>query len=397
MQHHVFISYSRKDAGVMRRLCDDFQARGLAVWTDEGIEPGTPSWKMSIEKAIRESGCLVVILSPDAAQSRWVREEIDFAESQNKPILPVLASGDRASAIPFGLTSAQFVDVRENYESALTSLAGEIRDRLKDVVPIPGTALKTSHATPSTTRDDDELEPTNFFDHVRLLYWLFFQPEQFRQVDRETLPKIAAWIISTLAYTPLVAVILGYSFGTIPVTQTEQNLGLTLVVGGVLCFIGWFTTGWIGWHRTQVASLLLLLVNTVMVASLWILLGGIAGIVTLGIGSVRAVSTLIACLSIGIGLGMAFRLANAVTGALGGIILGTVSIITLFGIQLGIEGGLSALVLIVTAFVVSGAIDRTLKTGKLSWLNRAAAVLYAGNYIAILWLYILGGWSWLAR
>ncbi len=381
---------------MMHRLGDSFRTYGLTVWTDEGIEPGTPSWKLSLEKAIRDSACLVVILSPDAAQSRWVREEIDFAESQKKPIFPVLARGERADAIPFGLSSAQFVDVREDYESGLTALVSEIRDRLKGLRPIPGTPVEASRETPSTDKDDDELDPTNFFDHVRLLYWLFFQPDQFRQIDRETLRKIAAWIISTLAYAPLVAVILGYSFGTIPVTQTEQNLGLTLIIGGILCLIGWFTTGWIGWHRTQVASLLLLLVNTLLVAILWILLGGIAGIVTLGVGSVRAASTLIACLGIGIAMGMAFRLANAATGALGGIMLGTLSIVTLFGIQLGVEGGFSALILATSAFLVSGAIDRTLKTGKLSWLNRVAAVLYVGNYVAILWLYIFGGWGWLA-
>lgn len=383
---------------MMRRLSESFRTQGLIVWTDEGIEPGTPSWKLSIENAIRQSGCLVVILSPDAAQSRWVREEIDFAESQKKPVFPVLASGDRASAVPFGLTSAQFVDVRENYQSGFTALVSEIRHRLNGLTPIAKTdvALAASKETLSID-NDDELDPNNFFDHVRLLYWLFFQPDKFRAIDRETLRKIAAWIISTLAYAPLVAVILGYSFGTIPVTQTEQNLGLTLVVGGVLCLIGWFTTGWIGWHRTLGASLVLLVVNTIMVAILWILLGGIAGIVTLGIGSVRVVSTLIACTSIGIAMGMAFRLANTTTGALGGIMLGTVSVITLFGIQLGVEGGFSALVLIITAFIVSGAIDRTLKTGKFSWLSRAAAVLYIGNYVAVLWLYIFGGWAWLGR
>ncbi|HRF95579.1 MAG TPA: toll/interleukin-1 receptor domain-containing protein, partial [Aggregatilineales bacterium] len=62
-QHHVFLSYSRKDTAMMNRVRDNLRASGLTVWTDEGLEAGTPSWTRDIDNAIRNTGCLVVLLS----------------------------------------------------------------------------------------------------------------------------------------------------------------------------------------------------------------------------------------------------------------------------------------------------------------------------------------------
>jgi len=92
------------------------------VWTDEGIEPGTLSWKEAIEHAIRETGILVVLLSPTANESVWVQREIDYAETQEKSILPILVKGKPKSAVPFALAGSQFIDLRNNYENGIKKL-----------------------------------------------------------------------------------------------------------------------------------------------------------------------------------------------------------------------------------------------------------------------------------
>jgi hypothetical protein len=124
MPHHVFLSYSRKDSDVMARIRDDFHASGLSVWTDQGIEPGTASWKRAIEEAILDAGSLVCILSPDAAESTWVRAELDFAELQGKPVFLILARGDERRSIPFGFASFQWIDIRQEarYSSGIQLL-----------------------------------------------------------------------------------------------------------------------------------------------------------------------------------------------------------------------------------------------------------------------------------
>lgn len=122
MSHEIFLSYSRRDIGIMQRVRDDLRDAGLGVWTDEGIHPGTPSWKEAIEQAIRGAGVLIVLLSPEANESIWVQREIDYAEVQGKPILSMLVRGQPKDAIPFALAGSQFVDVRRNYEIGIQAL-----------------------------------------------------------------------------------------------------------------------------------------------------------------------------------------------------------------------------------------------------------------------------------
>lgn len=132
MKHHVFLSYSRKDSDVMQRVRRDLNATGLLVWTDEGIEPGTRSWKQAIEGAIIDAGCLVCILSPDAKVSTWVQAELDHAELHGKPVFLILARGDERSAIPFGFAAFQWVDIRADgqYTAGMERLIGTVKRRL---------------------------------------------------------------------------------------------------------------------------------------------------------------------------------------------------------------------------------------------------------------------------
>ena len=144
MQHHIFLSYSRQDLQIMQHVRDDLRAAGLEVWTDEGIEPGSISWKEAIEKSIRETGMVVVLLSPAANDSRWVQREIDYAETLYKPILPLLIDGNVRDAIPFALAGSQFIDMRYDYHNGLSSLIWNCYKFL------PGAALPTIRARPAT-------------------------------------------------------------------------------------------------------------------------------------------------------------------------------------------------------------------------------------------------------
>lgn len=131
MSYHVFLSYSRQNITIMQRVAQDLRAAGLLVWTDQGIEPGTSSWQRAIESAIFDSSCMVCILTPESAQSEWVREELNFARTQSKPIYLLLAKGDQTNAVPFGFSRAQWADIRDtvNYRNTMLRLIKTIRQR----------------------------------------------------------------------------------------------------------------------------------------------------------------------------------------------------------------------------------------------------------------------------
>lgn len=109
-QYDVFLSYSRKDTDTMQRIYQTLQEEGLRIWIDANlmdVDPSKPEWKDAIEKGIEASRSVVVILSPDAKQSDWVKRELDYAYAQHKPIFPVLVRGTQQDAVPFLLVSHQ--------------------------------------------------------------------------------------------------------------------------------------------------------------------------------------------------------------------------------------------------------------------------------------------------
>ncbi len=127
----IFLSYSRKDVSIMRRVREELENNGIAVWTDEGLTPGTESWKTAIEQAIEQAAGLVAILSPSAKESLWVERELEFASVNGLKVYPILAKGDSASAIPIELISSQWVDIRgkRNIADPMQNLALAIKQQ----------------------------------------------------------------------------------------------------------------------------------------------------------------------------------------------------------------------------------------------------------------------------
>lgn len=120
---HVFMSYSRRDDVVMRRVVSFLRKQGIKVWVDnERLTPGTPIWEEEIEKAIKGASAIVVVLSPDSKGSEWVRREISLADQYRKRVFPVLVGGDEETSITLRLINRQFVDIRENEDVGLGSL-----------------------------------------------------------------------------------------------------------------------------------------------------------------------------------------------------------------------------------------------------------------------------------
>lgn len=118
----VFISYAREDTDTMQTLRDDLRSRGFEVWTDEALTHGSPSWKEAVEREIEDAECLVVVLSPDAKQSKWVEREIAYASEFRTGLVPVLVRGEVRDAVPIEIINTQRVDARQDYPSALDAV-----------------------------------------------------------------------------------------------------------------------------------------------------------------------------------------------------------------------------------------------------------------------------------
>jgi len=128
---YFFISYSRADTALQQKIVAGLRERGVNVWVDiENLVPGSPAWEREIEKSIRGASGIIVLLSPDANNSQWVRREISFTEEHDKPIFPVHIRGDENDSIPLRLSSHQRVDLRHNFSTGLDHLANALKDHL---------------------------------------------------------------------------------------------------------------------------------------------------------------------------------------------------------------------------------------------------------------------------
>ena len=102
---YFFISYSRADSAIVKKLVAELRERDVNAWVDtENLVPGSPEWEREIERSIRGSSGLIVVLSPEANNSQWVRRELSFAEENDKPMFPVLVRGDENDSIPLRLS-----------------------------------------------------------------------------------------------------------------------------------------------------------------------------------------------------------------------------------------------------------------------------------------------------
>src|SRR5258705_4682632 len=137
MQHHIFLSYSHKDKDIMNQVRNEFHKAGLKVWTDEDIEQGAPSWQKPIEATIEDSGCIVVICSPDSKRSKWVERELNYGEMHKKRIFPILARGEDSESIPLIISGYKYIDIREasSYLINIMRLTSTICKTL-DILPI---------------------------------------------------------------------------------------------------------------------------------------------------------------------------------------------------------------------------------------------------------------------
>lgn len=89
--YSCFISYSSKDKTFAAQLHNDLQNKGVRVWfAPEDLKIGD-KFRMEIDRAIRISDKLMVVLSEKSIQSQWVEKEVETAfekeRQQNRTVL----------------------------------------------------------------------------------------------------------------------------------------------------------------------------------------------------------------------------------------------------------------------------------------------------------------------
>ncbi len=118
----IFISYSRKSHAQVATLADDLALLGYSVWFDKELIGGHHWWNVILEN-IRFCEVFLFAIASDALQSTPCQREIAYAQSLNKPIIPILLDHDvPISLLDPALQALQFVNYTTPSKEALGKL-----------------------------------------------------------------------------------------------------------------------------------------------------------------------------------------------------------------------------------------------------------------------------------
>ncbi len=104
----VLVSYSSKDEVQTRAMVAFLQSCGLDVWWDEGLAARGP-WKPQLYNELAKAGAILVLWTPNAIKSDWVKFEADYGNAPGRNMLVhVLADGLRAADLPDPYKDVQY-------------------------------------------------------------------------------------------------------------------------------------------------------------------------------------------------------------------------------------------------------------------------------------------------
>ena len=151
----VFVSYARSDSQFALKLARDLREAGANLWVDRFDIPIGARWDRSVQAALNACPSLLVILSPSAVASENVMDEVSFALSKNKKIVPVLYQN---CDIPFRLTRVQYIDFTADYDTAFPKLFKELGvDTISAQQPALLSEIKQTEPVALTTSFDKAL------------------------------------------------------------------------------------------------------------------------------------------------------------------------------------------------------------------------------------------------
>lgn len=139
----VFISYNSLDRDIVKELANFLEMRGLIVWYDKNLEPGS-QWLEELEKNIRKSKTAAIFIGPNGLGQWQIKEKdvcLNLNTNRGMPVIPVLLPNapDQDKFSEF-LKIFTWVDLRNGFnngfnKNGLHLLEKGIRGENGNVVP----------------------------------------------------------------------------------------------------------------------------------------------------------------------------------------------------------------------------------------------------------------------
>ncbi len=104
----IFLSYSRSDwETFVSNFANQLMGHGYDVWVDQQFLLGGSNWMDSVGEALNKCRLLLLVVSPEALSSKYVKMEYRYFINHGKIVLPIL---HRFAPLPFELSATQHLD-----------------------------------------------------------------------------------------------------------------------------------------------------------------------------------------------------------------------------------------------------------------------------------------------
>ncbi len=107
----TFISYSRKDKTFVQTLHKALTDRQKELWVDWKDIPVTSDWWAEIREGLESAHAFVFVISPNSVVSEVCNQELEYAVSHNKRLIPLVYR--EANAVPEVLSHLNWIFSRE--------------------------------------------------------------------------------------------------------------------------------------------------------------------------------------------------------------------------------------------------------------------------------------------
>ena len=121
----LFLSHASQDRAFVNKLATFLAERKIPFWYSKRNLVGAQQWHDEIGKALRTCDWFLVVLSPAAVRSRWVKRELLYAlrvDRYENRIIPVYLKRCDDEALSWTLASLQRVDFAKGFNRSCREL-----------------------------------------------------------------------------------------------------------------------------------------------------------------------------------------------------------------------------------------------------------------------------------
>jgi hypothetical protein len=121
----LFLSHASADRPFVNKLAAFLTGRKIPFWYSKRHLVGAQQWHDEIGKALQSCDWFLVVISPAAVRSKWVKRELMYALNEDRyenRIIPLLYKPCDTETLSWTLASLQRVDVSKGFDKSCDEL-----------------------------------------------------------------------------------------------------------------------------------------------------------------------------------------------------------------------------------------------------------------------------------